>query len=136
MKKEPFTVEMLLRDYPPPIREIANRLREVIGTAAPDANEKANRGWRSINYRDPQLGYFCGIFPFTAHVDLMFEFGVLLPDPDRLLNGDKKQVRYVRVNRADDIPEQPLAGLIAAALALPPDHTMRRALVKAKQTAG
>ena len=61
---------------------------------------------------------------------------MLLPDPGRLLQGDKKQVRYLRFHTSEDIPAQPIAGLIAAALALPPDHSVRRALVETRQAAG
>ena len=91
-----FTVDDLLNAYPPPIQDITDKLRQSILKAAPGVQEKANRGWRSISYRDAQVGYFCGIFPFEGHVDLIFEFGILLPDPDGILQGEAKQVRYLR----------------------------------------
>ena len=80
----------LLRQYPPPIRETVDRLRGIVHAIAPGAREKVNRGWRSINYLDPQVGYFCGIFPFEDKVDLIFEFGTLLPDPERMFRGRGK----------------------------------------------
>jgi hypothetical protein len=93
MMQNEYTVADLLSNYPPPIQDIAEKLRNVILAIAPDALEKANRGWRSISFRDRQVGYFCGIFPFEDYVDLIFEFGVLLPDPNGILLGDAKQVR-------------------------------------------
>jgi hypothetical protein len=88
-----FTVHELLSSYPPPIIDLVIRLRQLIRQVAPDVKEKANRGWRSISYRDAQVGYFCGIFPFEDHVDLIFEFGSLLEDPHGILQGDTRQTR-------------------------------------------
>jgi MOSC domain-containing protein YiiM len=130
--KSTFTVDDLLSSYPPPIRSIAGKLREIILEAAPGALEKANRGWRSISYRDKQVGYFCGIFPFEDHVDLIFEFGVLLPDPDGILQGDAKQVRYLRFHDLDEVHTEEIIPLLLAALDLPPQHAARRGLTQSQ----
>jgi hypothetical protein len=130
--KTAYTVEELLSTYPPPIRSIAGKLREIILETAPEALEKANRGWRSISYRDKQLGYFCGIFPFEDHVDLIFEFGVLLPDPDGILQGDAKQVRYLRFHDREDVHMEEIKPFLIAALDLPPQHAARRGLTQAR----
>jgi hypothetical protein len=130
--KTTFTVDDLLSSYPPPIRNIVGKLREIILETAPGALEKANRGWRSISYRDKQVGYFCGIFPFEDHVDLIFEFGVLLPDPDGILQGDAKQVRYLRFHDLDEIHMEEIIPLLLAALDLPPQHAARRGLTHAR----
>ena len=122
----------LLRQYPPPIRETVDRLRGIVHAIAPGAREKVNRGWRSINYLDPQVGYFCGIFPFEDKVDLIFEFGTLLPDPERMLEGEAKQTLYLRFRRPSDIRVQPTKAFIRAALALPPEHSTRRGLIQSK----
>lgn len=130
--KAELTLNDLLRQYPPPIRETVDRLRGIVHAIAPGAREKVNRGWRSINYLDPQVGYFCGIFPFEDRVDLIFEFGTLLPDPERMLEGEAKQTRYLRFRRPNDIRVQPTKAFIRAALALPPEHSTRRGLIQSK----
>jgi len=134
MTQTEYTIADLLRNYPPPIQDIAEKLREVILATAPDALEKANRGWRSISFRDKQVGYFCGIFPFEDHVDLIFEFGVLLPDPNGILLGDAKQVRYLRYPGDEEIREAEIKPLLLASLDLPPQHAARRGLTQAKQS--
>ena len=53
----------------------------------PEAVEKAYPSWHGIGYRLPESGYFCGICPLADSVKLGFEFGVLLPDPQGLLEG-------------------------------------------------
>ena len=132
MANTDYKVEDLLGDYPPPIQHIAERLRQVIFKTAPGVQEKANRGWRNISYRDAQVGYFSGIFPFEDHVDLIFEFGVLLPDPNEILLGDAKQVRYLRFHEVDEISEEKIEPLLSAALDLPPDHDARRGLTQSR----
>jgi hypothetical protein len=47
----------------------------------------------SINYRDTAAGFVCAIFPTADRVQLVFEHGVLLPDPAGLLTGAGRQVR-------------------------------------------
>lgn len=132
MAQQNYTVDDLLKVYPPPIRSVTGKLREVILKTAPGVQEKANRGWRSISYRDVQVGYFCGIFPFEDHVDLIFEFGVLLPDPDGILLGDAKQVRYLRFHAVEEISEGELGPLLKAAIDLPPQHAARRGLTQSR----
>ena len=132
MTKTTFTVEDLLSEYPPPIHGIADELIDVILKAAPGVQEKANRGWRSISFRDEQVGYFCGIFPFEDHVDLIFEFGVLLPDSHQILLGDAKQVRYLRFHGVEEITKEEIEPLLIAALDLPPEHAARRGLTQSQ----
>jgi hypothetical protein len=132
MAKSTFTVDDLVSAYPPPIHSIVSKLRRIILETAPDVQEKANRGWRSVSYRDAQVGYFCGTFPFEDYVDLIFEFGVLLPDPDGILQGDAKQVRYLRFYEIDAISEAEIKPLLLAALDLPPQHAARRGLTQSQ----
>ena len=104
----------------------------IVLEVAPEASEKANRGWRSVSFRDPQMGYFCGIFPFEDHVDLIFEFGALLPDPEGILEGNAKQVRYLRFHGPREIRVGVVKGFLRAALDLPPQHSIRRGLTQSR----
>ena len=87
--------------------------------------------WHSISYHHPLGGYFCGIFPFQDRIDLAFEFGVLLPDPDRLLEGNGKQVRYMRIKDENEIREPALKALLQAAIDLPERRDVKLGLVRA-----
>ena len=135
MKKTDYTIDNLLELYPPPIRTTVERLRRIILEVVLDADEKANRGWRSISYRHPQMGYICGIFPFEERVDLIFEFGALLSDPQGILEGDAKQVRYLRFHGPGEIGVRPVKQFLRAALDLPPEHSVRRGLTQWKASA-
>jgi hypothetical protein len=108
--------EQFLSAYPPEIRRLAERLRTLVGETVPTATEHVYPGWKALGYRDPQSGYFCGIFPQPDHVRLLFEHGAALPDPDRVLTGTTRQVRYLEVRDPDAIPIGPVQRLLRAAL--------------------
>ncbi len=110
------TPEDILAPLPDGVRALAQQLREMMRELVPGAAERANRGWNSISYHDAQSGYFCGIFPRPPAVRLLFEHGAALPDPDRLLTGDTKQVRWIDLHPGDPIPRDGIARLVDAAL--------------------
>ena len=55
--------------------------------------------WHDTGSRQPESGYFRGIFPQEVSVRLLCKYGAALADPDCLLAGDGKQTRYVRIRR-------------------------------------
>lgn len=113
--------EQILGGHTPQIRALAEQLRRLILETVPDAVEAAYPVWRGIGYRHPECGYFCGIFPQKNAVKLGFEYGVLLPDPDGLLEGDGKQVRYLIFKEEKEIRIGAIKKLIRAAIRLPID---------------
>jgi hypothetical protein len=96
----------------------------------PNAAETANPGWHSISYRHPEQGYFCGLFPTQDHVILVFEFGILLPDPNGVLVGDGKQVRNVILYSPDEIPAESIQQLLIEAINLPPGKNDKLELIR------
>src|SRR5918992_3971242 len=110
------TPEQFLAAYSPAIRALSERLRALIRDTVPTASEHVYTGWKALGYRDPQSGYFCGIFPQSDHVRLLFEHGAALPDPDRVLTGTTRQVRYLELRDVEDIPIGPVQRLLRAAL--------------------
>jgi len=123
----------LTRDLPPGTLELFSELRSLILGTIPEAAEKANLGWKSLNFSHPGVGYFCGLFPVDDRVIVAFEFGVLLPDPDGILdrNSCAKQVRYLRIRSGSAIPRSGLKRLLRTAVALPEKRSTRLALVRA-----
>ena len=61
------------------------------------------RGWHSINYRDPVAGFVCALFPTADRVQLVFEHGARLPDPERRLSGTGRQVRALDLTAPDQV---------------------------------
>ena len=78
-----MTPDELLAEHSPEVEALGQRIRAFFHATVPEASEKAYPGWHGIGYRHPVAGYLGGIFPQHGHVRLLFEFGVLLPDPCR-----------------------------------------------------
>ncbi|WP_036218087.1 DUF1801 domain-containing protein [Calidithermus chliarophilus] len=121
----------LLMNHTPEVRSLVERLRRLVRGSVPEAREKVYPVWRGIGYTHPRAGYFCAIFPQADHVRLGFEFGVLLPDPQRLLEGTGSQVRYLSL-RQGEFPEQAVRRLVRAALDLPARRADKLALVTSR----
>ena len=130
---EPIPPELFLAGYSPEIREIAERLREVVDEAVPEAIERVRTGWRLIGYDVPvgrPTRYFAFVAPEPEHVHLGFEYGVWMADPDGLLLGahlDLRKVRFVTIRPGDAIPTDALAAYTreAATLAVVRSETAR-----------
>ena len=114
------------------VRTIAEELRKLIRETLPEAIESGHPTWHSIGYRHPKAGYVCGIFPHKDSVDLVFEFGILLSDPHRVLQGDGRQVRYIPITQIDEINELAIKLLIVEALSLPVSRAIKLDLIRAK----
>src|SRR5215207_2568681 len=125
--------EDILRDHPVEIRTLAEKLRKLIRETMPEAKESGHLFWHSLNYRHPSAGYVCGLFPRNEYIDLVFEFGILLPDPQNVLEGDGKQVRYLRVTKDTQISEKEIKQLIQDALALPENRAIKLDLIRSQQ---
>lgn len=106
--------EQLLADYPDEIRDLAERLRQVVRDAVPDAIERVRAGWRLIGYDVPvpparRARYFAYVAPEPEHVHLGFEYGIWMSDPDGILHGAElglRQVRYLTYLPGDAIPAE------------------------------
>jgi hypothetical protein len=133
-------VDAFLDDFPPGMRATAQELRRIVRSAVPDAIEHVLGGWRLIRYTVPvgrrRTRMFASIGPEPVHVHLFLEYGVLVPDPDRLLEGAHlrlKRVRFLTFAPEIDVPEPAIVAFLraAAGVALLPADA-RRALGDAR----
>ncbi len=110
--------DALLAEHPDAVVRTAQELREVLLDAHPDLVERARTGWHSVNYAHPDAGFVCALFPAADRVDLVFEQGALLPDPDHLLSGTTRQVRTLRVPAGGAVDEAAVVEFLDAAVEL------------------
>lgn len=110
----PIPPELFLSGYPPEIGDVAERLRNVVREAVPEAIERVRTGWRIIGYDIPagrRARYFAFVGPEPKHVHLGFAYGVWMADPDDLLLGahlNLRKVRFVTFEPGDLIPTEAL----------------------------
>ena len=115
MPRDP-AADALLADHTEDVVRTAQRLRDVLLEARPELTERARPGWHSVNYAHPEAGFVCALFPYADRVDLVFERGALLPDPDGRLTGDTKQVRTLRLPAGGGVDARAVVELLDAAV--------------------
>lgn len=114
MTTDSIPPELFLEGYPPGIRRAVERLRAVVKRAVPDAIERVRPGWGLIGYDVPvgkRTRYFAFVWPEPEHAHLGFEYGILMNDPENLLQGAHiklRKVRYVTCKPGEAIPEAAL----------------------------
>jgi hypothetical protein len=110
----------LLLPYDQVIQNLALAARKLILQEAPEASEFVYEVY-TIADHFTFTGRPSDAFAFTtAHanwVNLGFNFGSLLRDPDGLLRGEGKWIRHVRIARATDLDAPGVRELIRAAIA-------------------
>ena len=87
---DPIPVDAFLAGYPDEIRERAEVLRRVVRQAVPGVLERVRPGWRIIGYDLPNRrsgAYFAWVMPESVHIHLGWVEGILLADPERMLEG-------------------------------------------------
>jgi hypothetical protein len=108
---ETIPPEALLDPHSPEHQAIANELRHLVKRTVPSAIERVRTGWGVIGYDIPvgrQTRLFAFVWPEFEHVHLAFQHGVLMKDPDGILEGagTTKRVRWLTIRRSGDIPPQ------------------------------
>ena len=108
----------IMDGHGPAIGKLMAEARGLIEATLPDLSAKANPGWHAITFRHPDAGYPVGLFPFDDRVELVFEHGAALADPDGILEGGErmKQVRYVRLVPEQAVPRAAIVRLLHTAL--------------------
>ncbi len=128
------TPEQFLAGYHPVVQDLANALRALVKQTLPGVAERVYPGWRLIGYRMRQGGrdaYLGFVAPLSDGAALGFEYGALLDDPDRLLEGSGSQLRQITVRRGSDIRPEAFARLIRQAAEL----ALARHPIKGRRTA-
>ena len=128
--RDDLPAQFLLDTFPTGIRDTGRALRSLILAAVPGTVEAVRPGWRWIAYSLPEkrrIRNFAWIGPERRHIHLGFEHGVLLADPEHLLQGAQEKLRkfrYVTFEPAIDVDEAILVDYLrrAAELALMPSE--------------
>jgi hypothetical protein len=88
-----------LAPYDPHVSDLTLALRDVVLEEAPDAIESIVKGYAvTIGFSftgKPLKDGFCHVVAYFDHVNLGFNRGTLLPDPNGILKGTGKLIRHV-----------------------------------------
>jgi len=96
-------------------RPMLDALRALILSAAPDILEEIK--WSRPCYSTPR-GMFCYLHRTKNHVTIGFQRGAALKDPKSLLEGTGKDMRHIKIAKAEEIDRQAILQLIQQAIQL------------------
>jgi hypothetical protein len=113
-------VRALLQAFPPEVRAVALRARELLATEMPDAVEQVKAGWKVIQYGATAKlkDQIIVIQPQATWVNLGFAHGAELPDPTGLLEGSGKGIRHVKLRTLKEVERPQVRALVKAELRL------------------
>ncbi len=109
----------ILGDFSPKIGELATATRTLVFDVLPETVEVI---WEQQKIAGLGTGpkkmteHFAWIQPCKAHVNLGFNYGAELQDPDGLLEGTGKLFRHVKIKSVDDINRPALRKLLEQAV--------------------
>jgi hypothetical protein len=113
--------------------------RAAVLDAAPKANKLVYDAHNAVavaySFSEKLGDTFCHVAAYAEHVNLGFNRGAGLPDPEELLVGRGTQIRHIRIAATQDLARPGVAKLIRAAVAEGAKRTTRpsgagRAVVK------
>lgn len=109
-----------LAAYDPHVSDLTLALREAVLEEAPEAVESLSRGYAlAIGFSftgKPLKDGFCHIVAYETHVNLGFNRGALLPDPNRLLAGTGKSIRHITIRNQNELEHPAIRRYLQAAI--------------------
>jgi hypothetical protein len=110
-----------LKPYDPTIQKLALEVRAYLLTIEPRATETIYDAYNAV-----AIGYsftgrlrecYCHVAVYSKHVNLGFNHGADLDDPQKVLQGKGSQVRHITIHDKSDLPGAYLRSLVRAAIA-------------------
>ena len=106
--------------YNPHLSDLTLALREVVLEEAPGAIESIVQGYAvAIGFSftgKPLKDGFCHIVTYKTHVNLGFNRGALLPDPNGLLIGTGKSIRHITIRNQNELERPVVRRYLQAAI--------------------
>ena len=100
-----------LAPYDPHVSSLTLALRDLVLEEAPQAIESLAKGYAvAIGFSftgKPLKDGFCHVVTYATHVNLGFNRGSSIPDPDGVLAGTGKSIRHITIRNHDDL-DRPL----------------------------
>ena len=111
--------EDAITESAPHSQMLARRIRELIAHIYPHVVEVPWPHQQTVGYGigpKKMSEHFCYIDAHRNHVNLGFNYGADLPDPDHLLEGSGKRFRHIKFHNAEDVKRPALRRLLEAAI--------------------
>lgn len=120
MRTPPAPLRKYLAPYGPAISRLFFATREAILTAAPDATELIYDAYNAVavaySFTDRLKEAFCHVAAYRNYVNLGFNRGARLADPERLLVGGGTNIRHIRIAAIETLQQPGVQRLVRAAV--------------------
>ena len=105
-------IDAWMKNHAGELGDIARQWFELMRQCGDEVRELFHDGCPVACFGDVPFGY---VNVFTSHVNVGFFQGAVLPDPARLLQGDGKRMRHVKLRPGTDTDAASLTKLIETA---------------------
>jgi hypothetical protein len=109
-----------LAAYDPHVSDLMLALREIVLEEAPEAIESIVKSYAvAVGFSftgKPLKDGFCHIVTYSSHVNLGFNRGALLPDPNRVLEGKGKSIRHITIRDQNELNRPVIRRFLQAAI--------------------
>ena len=107
--------EEAIETFPKEMQEIARQIRNLIYEVLPEVVEvvwvpQKNTGFGTGIKKKTE--HFCWLMPATNHVNLGFNYGAELPDPNNLLEGTGKLFRHIKIKSIEQLSNKNLIAIL------------------------
>jgi hypothetical protein len=119
-REPPAALRTFLEPYDAAIVRLFLAARSAVLAAAPDASELVYDAYNAVSaaysFTDRLKEAFCHVAAYPGHVNLGFNRGAGLADPEGLLVGTGRSIRHVRLSAIDDLGRPGVRDLLRAAV--------------------
>jgi hypothetical protein len=119
MRKPPAALRTFLEAYDPAIARLFFATRGAVLAAAPTAVELVYDAYNAVavaySFTERLREAFCHVAAYRGYVNLGFNRGAALADPERLLVGTGTNIRHIRIAALEDVERPGVRRLIRAA---------------------
>jgi hypothetical protein len=119
MREPPAELQRFLEPYDPEVARLFFAARTAVLAAAPQARELIYDAYNAVaaaySFTHRMKEAFCHVAAYRDHVNLGFNRGAGLADPDGLLAGTGKHIRHIRIGAIADLQRPSVRRLVRAA---------------------
>ncbi len=116
-------LQALLAECDPAVAQLARKLRSLVIEEAPTATEIIYDAGYAISiifsFTERWQDAFCHVAVYARHVNLQFNRGAELTDPEKRLKGSGKQMRHIQVKTEQDLQNDDLRHFVRLAVEHP-----------------
>lgn len=124
MRNAPDDLHRFLEPFDPAVRELALATRALVLEEAPHAMEIIYDAYNAVadgfTFTGRTSDSFIHIATYARWVNLGFNRGAALDDPKKLLVGNGKTIRHIRIASLEDLKPPSVRAFIRAAIAIAP----------------